>query len=103
MSEKGRTRDLLAKAAKSLDKLEDPFDGSWLIKNNVTADECITLSTAIAIAIRFYLKTPVADHLESALRESGLDETITAEAMAHFRFNEALRKLDKSEKKDGSE
>jgi len=53
-----RMRELLEVAAKHFKDASDPFTTEVLVEHNVTADECIDLSQAIAGAIRFYVQTP---------------------------------------------
>ena len=52
-----RGRELIRKASEAFDDQRSPFDTSWLVEHEVTADECRQLSTMIASALRFYLYT----------------------------------------------
>ena len=49
-----RMDTLLDKAAATFDDWADPFSHDWLLKNEVTLDECESLSETIALAIRVY-------------------------------------------------
>lgn len=49
--DKARMNELLDEAAKAFREQTDPFSTEWLIKNEVTADECFALSDWIADCI----------------------------------------------------
>lgn len=51
-----RATNLLRSAADCYEEAADPFNIEWLSEHRVTADECLDLSTGIAVAIRVYLE-----------------------------------------------
>ncbi len=55
MSKKDRMDGLLKKAATALENGVDPFNHEFLVENEVTADECFTLSEKMAIIIKGFL------------------------------------------------
>jgi hypothetical protein len=57
-------KQLLLKCAENLDNGCDPMHHTFLVENNVSADECFALSQQMAVAIRGYAQAP----LDIALR-----------------------------------
>lgn len=57
-----RTRrdELLTLATKAFEDCMSPFENSWLVKNEVTADECMDLSQAIAFCIEWYMLADIS-------------------------------------------
>jgi hypothetical protein len=53
---KDRMRGLMLNAAKCFDECRNPFETDELSKHNVTADECIDLSTGLGQIIRYVLQ-----------------------------------------------
>lgn len=49
-----RNEDLMRLAALEFDRGTSPFRTDWLIENSVTADECMTLSENIGLALRVF-------------------------------------------------
>lgn len=50
-----RANKLLLDAAKALANGADPFNHDWLVENNVTLDECMSLSERMAIILKGFL------------------------------------------------
>lgn len=61
------TAGLLRKASEALERAEDPFSGEFLRDNDVTFDQCMTLSQMMALGARV-----VAKALEQPRSEAGL-------------------------------
>ena len=53
-----RRMELLRKAAAMFKDMADPFSTAFLLENNVTMDECDTLSNDIALLIESFLACP---------------------------------------------
>lgn len=47
-----RNLEILRLAAEALDDMRDPFDHSFLVDNNVTANECFMLAEQLALGAR---------------------------------------------------
>ncbi len=61
---KNRVRELLLKAAEAMEDGRDPFSGDFLSANNVTLDECYTLSEQLATITRGWLAMPEDEQIE---------------------------------------
>ena len=55
MSKKDRMDALLKKAATALECGSDPFNHAFLVENEVSADECMSLSEKMGIIIKGFL------------------------------------------------
>lgn len=55
--------ELLEKAAKAFEEGQNPFASDWLTENNVTSDECFTLSEQISVLIKGYLASKPEDQM----------------------------------------
>lgn len=64
------TAELLRRAADALDESEDPFAGSFLRTNDVTADECMTLAEQLALGARivaYAIEHPRSTHAQAMM------------------------------------
>lgn len=94
---KDRIDDLLAKAAESLENGADPFNHEFLVTNEVTADECFTLSEKMAIIIKGFLGSDMDDQVMilgtgAVMGEAGLD---VKAFRASLRLSQATRRMEK--------
>lgn len=73
-----RSNKLLLDAAKALEKGGDPFSHDWLVENEVTLDECMSLSERMAIILKGFLGSDKDEQLNllavgAVYGEEGID------------------------------
>lgn len=54
-SDMSRQKDLMVEVIKALDEMRDPFDHSFLVEHQVTADECFMIAGALSNAYKFVM------------------------------------------------
>lgn len=94
---KDRIDDLLMKAAESLENGADPFNHEFLVKNEVTADECFTLSEKMALIIKGFLGSDMDDQVlilgtGAVMGESGIDVKAFRNSL---KLSQAAKRLQK--------
>ena len=94
---KDRIDDLLAKAAESLANGADPFNHEFLVSNEVTADECFTLSEKMAIILKGFLGSDMDDQMMilgtgAVFGEPGID---VKAFRASLKLSQATRRMSK--------
>ena len=99
-----RMSQLLREAAKCFDEASSPFSTEWLIENNVSADECIDLSSLIGSAIRVYLEIPKDQRasivMKQAISEMDIPESMKEDMLLQLKHKETLDKLKAWRAKD---
>lgn len=96
MGKKGsRPNDLLLKAAEALEKGTDPFSHGWLSENEVTLDECFSLSERIAVILKGHLASRPEDQMKqialgAVYGEPGVDLEVFRTSIEK---DQALKKL----------
>lgn len=99
-----RMKELLGVAAKCFKDCSNPFVHEVLLEHNITGDESIDLSQAIASAIQFYLRTPqqirslmnvsyVLSELKSVPLLPDLERAVTCARIADEYMKETARIL----------
>lgn len=86
-----RSKELLRKAAEALEKGMSPFEHWFLSKNEVTLDECMTMSERIATIIKWFLAQPKKVRAEVLLHDLG---PLAKGMAAHLGYLEALQAAD---------
>jgi hypothetical protein len=100
---KDRIDALLGKAAESLENGADPFNHEFLVTNEVTADECFTLSEKMAIIIKGYLGSDMDDQVlilgtGACYGEPGID---VEQFRRSLKLSQAARRLQGQGRTDG--
>jgi hypothetical protein len=98
MSEKSkRINALLAKAAQAFIDGNDPFSSGWLSENDVTLDECMSLSNQIGAIIKGYAASPRETQMKilvaHALDGSGLPPEFAKYVNAQIDMDATIKKL----------
>jgi hypothetical protein len=93
---KSRIKELMALCAKELDKGCNPLNEQFLQDNDVTADECFTLSEQMSALINFCLSMPQDEYAEAVVVGAmhGMGESQLAKQMLNsLRLKRAADKL----------
>ncbi len=86
--------DLLEAAASAFEDGRDPFSTAFLREHNVSADDCMGLSTLLSVLLRAYLWAP--KWIRNAMLVSGAMEQRYAEILWNQAMKEELLKSIKS-------
>jgi hypothetical protein len=101
-----RQEGLLRKAADAFGEVRDPFAHDWLSENQVTLDECMTLSEQIGVIIYGYLAVPKEVRnrvsLAGACAAAGLPAEVTVAADNNVRMNQLREAVDALRQSVGS-
>ena len=93
---KDRIDDLLMKAAESLTNGADPFNHEFLVKNEVTADECFTLSEKMALIIKGFLGSDMDDQVLILGTGAVMGEGIDVKAFRNsLKLSQAAKRLQR--------
>lgn len=95
---KNRIKELLALCAKDLENGCSPLHHDFLVKHDVTSDECYTLSQQMSALINYGLMLDAGEFAEAVVVGAmhGMGETEMAKAMQNsLRLKRAAEKLNK--------
>lgn len=88
---------LLRKAAEAFGEGIDPFNSDWLTDHQVTADECIDLSSNLGVVVLGYLALPddvkQRTHLMGAAIAAGVPLDVVEAADDHLRLRQLTDQL----------
>lgn len=88
---------LIRTFADAYDEMIDPFDGSMLAQNDVSADDCFAMSTLIAGLLRGYLASPPRERAAFVFRGvasgTGLPQDAIDHAVARMALPDATDRL----------
>lgn len=88
---------LLREAAEAFGEGIDPFHSGWLAEHQVTADECIDLSSNLGVIVLGYLALPddvkQRVHLLGAAIAAGLPSDVVEAADNHLRLGQLTDQL----------
>lgn len=93
---KHRIKELLALCAKELENGCNPLHEEFLVKNDVTADECFTLSEQMSALINYCLSMPQDEYAEAVVVGAmhGMGEAQLAKQMQNsLRLKRAADKM----------
>ncbi len=92
-----RQEQLIKAAAIAFDNGSDPFVHEWLLEHEVTADECMDLSSVIGTILQGYLVSPEEVKLSLGFRgaaaASGMPLDVVEAAVASLEMRALTKRL----------